>query len=247
MTNVQDMLNYQPRTAADRLRHQVFVWGFKGRPSYDEWADVVEEALYEELQFMFNQRHTLQGMHEDSLTTFIVRALSNLGFPATRETRGGNCDLVVQFGDFSWLGEAKIHKGVSKIYGGYLQLKGRYGSGLAGQSRGGVLMYCYQRVAQAALEEWANVLQKELPDSNPVPGRFPLTLHSDDVIPATGLPMKICHYAFPLLYEPLEDKVKLSPAGKAATREVRSARKLAVASKQQVTIAQPALSDDELG
>jgi hypothetical protein len=244
VTNVQDILSYQPRTAADRLRHQVFVWKIKGNPTYEEWVDVVEEALYEELQFMFNQRHSLQDMHEDSLTILIVRALSNLGFYATRETKGGNCDLVVQFGDFSWLGEAKIHTGASKIYGGYLQLKGRYGSGLAGQSRGGVLMYCYDREAQATLEEWANVLRNELPNANPVPGRFPLTLHSDDVIPATGLPMKICHYAFPLQYQPLEDVVKLSPAGKAATREVRKARKASAARKTKAVAAQSAPSDD---
>lgn len=231
VANVQELLSYQPRTAADRLRHQVFVWRIKGAPDYEEWADLVEEALYEELQFMFNQRHSLQKMNEDALTTLVVRALSNLGFTATRETRGGNCDLVVQFGDFNWLGEAKINTGCAKIYGGYLQLKARYGSGLASQSRGGVLMYCYSREAKAALEEWGETLLAELPNSNPVPGRFPLTLHSDDVIPATGLPIRICHYAFPLQYQPLETTVKLSAKGKAAGIKVRKAQKVLAARK----------------
>jgi hypothetical protein len=223
MITLDDVLNMGGATVADRLRARALVWRFRDPPGYDEWADLVEEAVYNELQYMVENRHSLQKTTEDGLTVGLVRGLDNIGLNAVRRVVGGNCDVVVSLGQYNWIGEAKINTGVSKVWGGYLQLVSRYADGIRNNHRGGMLMYCLDVEAAPALQEWRVLLGQEVSDSNIQDGPYPLTFRSTATLDVSGRPYSICHFAFPLKYTPLEGivvpKKESYTAGAAAKKQ----------------------------
>ncbi len=197
------------RTACGRLRFQIMMADYE-QPSYEAWCDLVEDAVRLQADELAKRRHTLQGVSEDGLTTALILGLKMLGLGASSSVVNGNCDVVVEFGDFLWLGEAKIDSGVSKIWGGYLQLTQRYGTGLSHQSRGGMLLYCFRDSGSALLAEWRAALQSQRPACDAVDGRASLTFHSSDVVEATGLAIRVMHFAVSLRHSPTEDIERLT-------------------------------------
>ncbi|MBD8880265.1 hypothetical protein IHE49_07210 [Rhodanobacter sp. 7MK24] len=101
---------------------------------------------------------------ENDLTREVVGYLRTMGFEAEFDaTVGGHADVVVKFGDYQWIGEAKIFTNVPWLYKGYLQLLTRYSTGMVNQDRGGMLIYiktgnCPEKMAdwQKRLGEYVN-------------------------------------------------------------------------------------------
>lgn len=212
----------ESRTPAGRVRVALMMYKFT-RPGYPEWCDLVEEAIGLEADELARRRHALQDVGEDGLTAILVIGLKGLGLTASSAVVNGNCDLVVEADDYLWLGEAKIDTGVSKVWGGYLQLTQRYATGLGHQSRGGMLLYCFRDTATRLLAEWRSALSTERPASQVHDGLLPLTFRSSDTVASSGLSIDLLHYAIPLLHDPVEDTEKLSKRSLAAARQAKKA------------------------
>lgn len=208
---------------AGKLYRHLAMWKFSPLP-YDEWADLVEEALAKISVDMTGQRHYLQKQSEDALTTSVLLGLRHAGLEAAMKVVGGNCDVTIEFRGYQWLGEAKKWKGASWIWDGYQQLTTRYAAGLANQTRGGMLIYCYDARADLCMAQWQGALQREVPQSSPTPSpTATLAFTSLDVAQATGAQLKILHVPFVLHHDPQDGKRKLSKGALAAAKAVRTA------------------------
>lgn len=221
---VQELRKAAERTIPGKLHFSILMWQFQ-KPSYAEWVPVVEQAVMYQLTEMSQRRNDLHKMSEDQLSAAIVIALNNLTLEASGRVVNGNCDLSVSFDDYQWLGEAKIARDHTTIYGGYLQLTQRYTPGIPNQSAGAMLLYCTTEAAVPVIEGWKAVLAETVANSDIRPGDSPLTFRSSDVVGSTGLPVELLHIAFPLKYDPQEDKIKLPQkalnAGRAAKRAAK--------------------------
>lgn len=194
----------------DLLRFRLFNWKLD-RPSYAEWAEVVEGSVSHVMGEIASRKADLQKIKEDGLTAALAIGLSCFGVQSRGGRVNGNTDLTVEYaGEYVWIGEAKIYYGVSHVWGGYQQLVTRYADGMPDHSRGGMLLYCYKEDASHLLAEWRGALQVQIADSDCTESSYPLAFVSKDSSAATGLPLVITHYAFPLFHEPLEDVVKLN-------------------------------------
>jgi len=105
---------------------------------------------------------------EDRLTIDIRDQLRRLGYDAAHDSKfGGHADLLVKKGNFTWIGEAKIHSSYNYLWEGFLQLTTRYSTGDSNQRDGGIFIYIRQKNVSAIIEKWKNhLLSKELPDFN---------------------------------------------------------------------------------
>ena len=215
---------------ADYIRFQLFHWKFKPLP-YSEWADMVEVAIGEVMSGIASRKAVLKEGSEDSLTATLCIGLEGYGFQARSANWNGNCDLTVTYGDSCvWLGEAKIFTGAAHVWGGYLQLVSRYADGLPEHSRVGMLLYCKKENALALLGEWQAYLDVMVANAQCAATTHPLVFTSADVAAATGLPLSVTHYAFPLFHEPLEDVVKGTAEAFAAGQAAKKAIKEGAAS-----------------
>ncbi|AFY58953.1 hypothetical protein Riv7116_6628 [Rivularia sp. PCC 7116] len=128
------------------------------------------ELLYEDIDDIIYQiqenPELRQKDSEDRLTIDIRDQLRRLGYDASHDSKfGGHADLLVKKGNFTWIGEAKIHSSYNYLWEGFLQLTTRYSTGDFNQRDGGIFIYIRQKNASAIIEKWKNhLLSKELPD-----------------------------------------------------------------------------------
>lgn len=211
-------------SAVSKLQFQLLLWKFT-RPSYDAWADLVEESISFQISEIAKHRHNFRESKEDTITSTLTIALTSLGLSAASAVINGNCDVTVKFDSYLWLGEAKIYTGVAVVWGGYLQLTQRYATALENQNRAGMLLYCQKDSAVDLLAEWMATLAEQMKSSDIAPGSRHLTFLSSDTAQSSGLPIRIIHFAFPLYHNPTEDDLKLSDAafeaGKLAKKQSR--------------------------
>ncbi|MEW6491919.1 MAG: HEAT repeat domain-containing protein [Cyanobacteriota bacterium] len=106
-----------------------------------------------------------QSDKEDRLTIDIVNQLRILGYEASHDTKiGGHVDLTVRTSNFLWLGEAKIYRDNSYLWGGFQQLATRYSSGDTNQDQGALLIYIFDEDVSSIMQKWQNYLvEKSLP------------------------------------------------------------------------------------
>lgn len=208
------------RTAIGALRFQIAMWTWN-KPTYADWADKVEQALLAELPLFAERRHDFHAIDEDGLSGILILAFKHLGLSASSAVVNGNCDLKVELDDYVWLGEAKITRSVSKIFGGYLQLTQRYSPGIAEQNRGGLLLFCVQGEAKSTLDGWKAALEVEIKNAMIKDGTSSFTFSSRDTSSATGLDLKIFHIIFPLTHKPVDATRVLSKAASKAGAEAK--------------------------
>lgn len=209
-------------TADQKMRFALLMWDFQ-KPTYADWIELLEGAILFQVSQMATHRNYLQDSGEDLLTSVLVIGLSSLGLEATHSMVNGNCDVTIRYGDYLWIGEAKIFTGVTVVWGGYLQLTQRYSTGLPNHNKGGMLIYCIKDSAKALLAEWKAALFEQLPHCNPVDDGHPLCFRSSDVVSSSGLDISITHFSFPLLHDPVEDKIKLTKSALSAGKAAKSA------------------------
>ena len=199
------------------------MWHFN-EPSYAEWCALVEDALLYEAAQMSNRKSDFHDLDEDALSATLLVALNNLALDASGRVVNGNCDLTIKRGDYLWLGEAKIAGNTSNIHGGYLQLRDRYDSGVAGQDRGGMVIYCQTDSTKAVLAGWRAALEKVVPSSAPKDHpSSALAFTSSDTSPVTGETLSLIHIAFPLFHKPTDPTATL-PADAAQASRLAKAR-----------------------
>ena len=206
---------------SDALRLQILMWKVD-RPSYESWADAVEGCIEHVVRNMAIKKNDIQRLTEDALTAQVTTGLSCFGLNATSGRVGGNVDVVISYADeYIWLGEAKIFTGGAHVWDGYQQLTTRYNTGLDVHSRGGILLYCYKDRADVLLAEWRATLNVQCEFAALSDGKLELTFLSKEDCRGTGKPYSVTHFAFPLLHDPQDGKIKLSPAASAAGRRAK--------------------------
>lgn len=142
-------------------------WGEKvtlQNHTYTDFVDFVFRGVMYAAYEMSQNPKGAQARDENDLTREVVGYLRAMGFETEFDaTVGGHADVVVKFGDYEWIGEAKIFTGVPWLYKGYLQLLTRYSTGMVDQDRGGMLIYikdgsCPDKMAawQKRLNEYVN-------------------------------------------------------------------------------------------
>jgi hypothetical protein len=220
----KEALSHSPQ---DALRFQLLLWKFD-RPSYDKWADAVEDCLESIMRQMAAKKNDIQDLSEDALTAQVTTNLTCFGLNATSARVGGNVDVSVSYADgYLWIGEAKIFTGVAHVWDGYLQLTRRYSTGLLTHSRGGLLLYCYKEHADELLAEWRAVLTAQVDSISISDGSRELTFLSADDSIATGQLYSVTHFAFPLHHNPVDGQIKLKSSAMAAGQKVKKEMKKA--------------------
>ncbi|WP_153066116.1 MULTISPECIES: hypothetical protein [Xanthomonas] len=203
-----------------QLHFKIMMWDFD-RPLYDEWVQLVEDAVLHQISLIANKRNHFKDLSEDTLTGIIELSLTNLELNCAAKNINGNVDIVIEYGDYKWLGEAKIASDVSKIFHGYQQLTSRYATGMPNQTSGGLLLYCNHDQANVILAGWQAALVAQMPQCNARKGPVPLSFRSSDNQNSAGHFFDLIHLAVPLHHEPKEDVVKLSKNAIAAARKAR--------------------------
>ncbi|WP_295844678.1 hypothetical protein [uncultured Xanthomonas sp.] len=217
---VEDLRRESYRTPVARLHFDILMWKFSP-PTYEDWAEVVESALHFEIGLITSRRHDFHDLDEDALSAVLNISLQNLNLEASAKFVNGNTDITIEYNSYKWIGEAKFGNDVSKIYKGYLQLTTRYATGITGQTKGGMLIYCSHGSARTALAGWQAALSEQVPNCNAMQGKVDLTFTSEDICEATGATLQIIHIAVPLYHGPMEAQKKLSAKAINAAREAR--------------------------
>lgn len=221
LPSIEDLKREAEKTEVGRLHWAIQYWNFQ-RPAYEDWADLVEDAVTHVFRLMAEARDDFNDLDEDALSSVLNTGLKMLNLSASAKSINGNCDVAVEHDTYKWLGEAKIAKDVSKIYHGYEQLTSRYGTGTEGQTRGGILLYVNHDNAKVTLAGWRDALLHELPECNARDGRVALSFKSDGLCAATGAAIEITHFALPLHHAPQEDKRRLSSGALKAAADARN-------------------------
>lgn len=214
------------------LSLQILLWDFDP-PSYDAWVEHVERALLHQVNLIAEKKHYLKSLSEDALSTVVQIALDNLVLNCSAAVVNGNVDVVIAFGGYKWLGEAKIATDNAKIFHGYQQLTTRYATGQPGQTAGGMLLYCKDDRADAILNGWRAALDAAIPGAQIVDGPVPLSFRSVDNRNGSSQDLRIVHLAFPLFHVPEEDTWVLPKEAAEAGRLAKKATKQVAVKRQR--------------
>lgn len=217
---VEDLKREADKTEVGRLHWAIQNWKFN-RPNYDDWTNLVEDAVAHVFRLMAESRDDFGSIGEDALSAVLNTGLKILNLDADARSVNGNCDVVVALDGYKWLAEAKLAHDLSKIYHGYEQLTSRYATGMTGQTRGAMLLYVNHASAEVTLAGWKAALTTAFPDCNARDGRVQLSFSSEGICAATGATLGITHFAVPLHHAPQEEKRKLPKAAFEAAAKAR--------------------------
>jgi hypothetical protein len=175
---------------------------------YATFIDLVNRGILWSSTQLSKNKNIVQGMNEDQLTTLLLAPLLGAGFIGYHDANvGGHCDIYVEFDDERiWLGEAKIHSDYGTLYGGFQQLSERYSTGLAGQDRGGFIIYIFNKNAGLVMKTWLDYLAENFSgikmefDPNTMVGE---TAHAHV---GSGRSMGVVHYPVVLHHDPTDVK-----------------------------------------
>ncbi|WP_155633062.1 MULTISPECIES: hypothetical protein [Burkholderia cepacia complex] len=181
-----------------------------GAETYEEFVSVLYRDLDEIFQRLESSRPVYYKASEDAITTAIVHQLKMASYVANHDAdNNGHCDLVVESRHnqkFKWLGEAKIDRGPTYDWGGWLQLTHRYSNAAPGSDHGGLLLYMRDEDAAKRLATWAQHLNDHghlctFEDAN---GRGILAFSTETKDPGSGTQYKIRHMAVSLFHQPIK-------------------------------------------
>ncbi|SCC07827.1 hypothetical protein [Gilliamella intestini] len=149
---------------------------------------------------------------EDRLTEEILSFLSACGYDATHDSfhGGGHCDLLVKVNNFTWLGEAKIHRDYDYLIKGFNQLTTRYATGTDSCSQGSLIVYCKTKDTVSVVNEWKVRLKSIYGDScictDQCNYRPSFSFYSTHKHESSGIDYKIKHIFVVLHYDPKDVK-----------------------------------------
>lgn len=195
-------LRAQARTPGARFTLDLMIL-MAGSPTYGEYCEKIDQAVDLISAQLAKHAQIHQQESEDQLSIHFVNQLRHLNFPATHDTQyGGHCDIVVEEGEFLWLGEAKIATDNSWVMKGYGQLHDRYTTGMAGQNKGSLILYVQKGPAKHYLDLWQSYLIKALPELTPTAcNRSQLAFRTESVHPRSGLSFEVRHVAVGLFFK----------------------------------------------
>ncbi|WDL56134.1 hypothetical protein [Xanthomonas campestris] len=80
-----------------QLHFKIMMWDFD-RPLYDEWVQLVEDAVLHQISLIANKRNHFKDLSEDTLTGIIELSLTNLELNCAAKNINGNVDIVIEYG-----------------------------------------------------------------------------------------------------------------------------------------------------
>jgi len=182
--------------------------GFLNR-KFADTKELFVEQLYKDIDDAIhnieNNKHMYQEAHwgEDELTAVLITFLKGRCYDAEHDTQhGGHVDILVkhQLGKFEWIGEAKLWNGPAYIYGGWIQLNERYGSGTIRDDHGGIILYIKIKNSATKLKDWKDHLCENVAVAECTSEDNPLRFKSITNHPATQLPYYVRHMGVSLFH-----------------------------------------------
>ncbi len=149
---------------------------------------------------------------EDRLSSEIINIFDGLGYLALHDNFiNGHSDIVVIFKEYTWIGEAKIHKDYDYLTEGFKQLCTRYSTGSEDDNQGALIFYVKGNNAHEVVTNWKSHLQKEgfkdlsISDCTSRKSLSFLSTHTHD---KSGLDYKVRHLAIILGFDPQDKSAK---------------------------------------
>lgn len=198
-------------SSADEFKLFQYVTRFrKARESWDDFEKLLHELLINASTSMSESRNHLRydDTSEDGYSAVLFYILSGYkyyGLNVSREANnGGHCDIVIEFGKYKWLGEAKKAKDYQWVYDGFLQLTTRYSVSDANSKSGGLILYCNQKKVNNFMTKWMMELKSRFPQISKEEcfnndHNIKITTHSHNV---SGNMYKVIHIPIYLNYSP---------------------------------------------
>lgn len=128
---------------------------FKDEASF---LDILYRDIHSIIERLEKSSDKYYSDDEDKITSAIVLTLCELGYDASEQTKkNGTVDITVKpkDNDFSWIGEAKIGYGNTKIFEGMLQLLSRY---VKRDENAGLLIYYQKHSSHKHFNKWLKYL-----------------------------------------------------------------------------------------
>lgn len=170
---------------------------------YDDFVAIINNHIAQSIRSMVRARQNFQDLKEDQLTQFMVSQFESFGFRVSHDKQiGGHVDITVEYEDYLWLAEAKIHSSYLTLQRGWYQLTTRYMTGMPGESEGSFFIYNFNKDAASVTQAWRAFLTDFHPDVTQGDIEDGLNFATQLKHEGSGLPIKVNHYNIPLLFEP---------------------------------------------
>lgn len=173
---------------------------------YEDFVDIIRNVLRRTIKGMVRGRNHFVDQGEDQITFFIVSHFDAYGFLSSHDKQiGGHVDITIEYEDFLWYGEAKIHTSYPTLLKGWAQLTTRYMTGLCNEDRGAFLIYNFNKDAASVTSEWRATMAEHHPAVELGEVEEDLNFVSTGTHEGSGRPFIIDHYNIPLYFKP-QDK-----------------------------------------
>lgn len=171
--------------------------------NYADFVDIIRNVLKRVIKGMVRSRNHFQGMGEDQLTNHIVSHFDNYGFICSHDKQiGGHVDISIEFDDYLWYAEAKIHSSYLTLQRGWAQLTTRYMTGMADEDRGAFLIYNFNKDAVSVTSAWRQVMEEQYPDIELGAVEDNLNFVCSGTHEGTGRKYTVDNYNIPLYFDP---------------------------------------------
>lgn len=170
---------------------------------YTDFVDIIRNVLRRVIRSMVRGRNHLQGLNEDQITYHIISNFDTYGFASSHDKQiGGHVDITIEYEDYLWYGEAKIHSSYLTLQRGWAQLTTRYMTGMAGEDRGAFLIYNFNKDAVSVTTNWREVIQEQYSDIVLGEVEDDLNFVCSGKHEGTGRSYVVDHYNIPLYFDP---------------------------------------------
>lgn len=195
---------------------------------YSEFIEGLYVDLDELVGFMEGDAKDLMSQGEDFLNRYLVNLLKARTYNASHDhDEGGHVDVHVRSRDgrFSWLGEAKLDGGPSKLFAGVEQLTDRYARGTPGHNCGGLLIYVQKDKISNRMAGWQKEFEGcgtyDIVATAQCAARPGLAFYSDIVLPriGTAAPFYRIRHIGISLYRPASATTPTKAAAKAEPKK----------------------------
>jgi len=134
--------------------------------SYEDFISIIDDAVSLIIRDMEANPQHYAAMDEDAITNSIIVNLKYCGLDAHHDSmQGGHTDIMITGKKgYTWIAEAKIHKGYDWLFKGFQQLDTRYAAPAAGRDCAALVIYSDNMRVDQLLENWKNHLKDKRPE-----------------------------------------------------------------------------------
>lgn len=171
---------------------------------YGDFVSVVETRLGQISKEMVRSCNYFQEKSEDEITFHIISHFKGWGFGAQHDSMiGGHVDISIEYDDYLWMAEAKIHSSYLTLQRGWEQLNSRYSTGMKDEDRGAFLIYNFNKNALSVTKEWRLRLKEFYPDLTFAPyNEQDLDFRTNGKHVKSGRDFFVTHFNIPLHFDP---------------------------------------------